>query len=116
MAQPAETVRAAKQTTLQRTLTLALNELGLDPALVAILEREDGPLAVQGVRGFTPRDTQAILRTLSVHDVGVLAALPVAGDPEVGRSLRLRLVTPGAKSLMAVPLRHQQRVYGILVI
>jgi signal transduction histidine kinase len=116
MAQPAESARAVKQTTLQRTLTMALNELGLDPAIVAILERDDGPLVVQGVRGFTPRDTQAILRTLSLPDVGLLSSTPPPGDGESGRSIRLRMITPGAKSLLAAPLRHQQRPYGILVI
>ena len=116
MAQPAESVRAAKQTTLQRTLTTALNELGLDPALVAILEHEEGPLVAQGVRGFTPRDLQAILRTLSLQEVGVLATAPPSTDGESGRSMRLRIITPGAKSLLAVPLQFKQRTYGLLVI
>jgi len=116
MAQPAESVRAAKQTTLQRTLTTALNELGLDPALVAILEREDGPLVAQGVRGFTPRDLQAILRTLSLQAVGVLASALPSADGESSRSIRLRIITPGAKSLLAVPLQFKQRTYGLLVI
>ncbi len=116
MGQPAESLRAAKQTTLQRTLTTALNELGLDPALVAILEREEGALVAQGVRGFSSRDIQAILRTLSLQDVGVLGPTPRTEDAETGRGVRLRIITPGAKTLLAVPLRYKQRAYGILVI
>src|SRR5207244_4521080 len=30
--------------------------------------------------------------------------------------IRLRLITPGALSLLAVPLRHMERTYGVLVI
>ena len=41
-----------KQTTLQRALTTALNELGADTALVGIFEVEGGPLSLQGCRGF----------------------------------------------------------------
>src|SRR5574341_387034 len=115
MAQAAESVRASNPTTLQRTLTAALNELGLDPALVAILERDQGPLVAQGYRGFTPRDAQAILRALSVQEVGLLAPLPTATEGEGGRAVRLRMITPGAKSLLAVSLRHKQRAYGVLV-
>src|SRR6185295_13911346 len=105
-----------KQTALQRTLTAALNELDLDPALVAILEREDGPLVAQAVRGFTIRDTQAIIRTFSSQDIGVFGSTPPTGDGETGRALRLRVITPGAKSLLAVPLRYKQRPFGLLVI
>ena len=56
---------AAKQSTLQKTLTAALNELGLDAALIAIQASEHGPLIAQMSRGVTPRDTQAIVRALS---------------------------------------------------
>jgi signal transduction histidine kinase len=115
MAQAAESLRASKQTTLQRTLTSALNELGLDPAVVAILERDQGPLVAQGSRGFTPRDVQAILRALSVQDAGLLAPPAATSEGESGRAVRLRMITPGAKSLLAVPLRHKQRSYGVLV-
>lgn len=104
-------VQAKAETHLQRTLTSTLNDLGVDSALTAIFHREQGPLVGHASRGFTPRDVQAILRTLSVQPV--TAAL---GDQAEGRTLRLRLITPGAKSLLAVPLRHKHRTYGFLVI
>lgn len=104
----------AKQTTLQRTLTSALNELELDPALLAVLERESGPLVLQFSRGFTPREAQAILRSLS-SQVLTLSPPPSPND-EPTKGIRLRLITPGAKSLLGVPLRYKERPYGVLVI
>ena len=115
---------APKQTTLQRTLTTALNELGAEAALVAICDRDDGPLTVQGARGFSPREVQAILRPLTVQEVSALSA-PVPDGRSGGRHMedgeslkaaRLRLITPAAKSLLAVPLRYRHRAYGVLII
>ena len=102
------------ETHLQRTLNSALNDIGSDSALAAIFHQEKGPLVGHAARGFTPRDVQAILRTLSTQP-------PPSGassghDQEGGRTLRLRLITPGAKSLLGIPLRHRNRAYGYLVI
>lgn len=105
-----------KQTTLQRALTTALNELGADTALVGIFEVEGGPLSLQGCRGFAPREAHAILRTLSTQDVDALYAPTVASDGESFRAMRLRMITPVAKTLLAVPLQHHQQTYGVLVI
>ncbi|MBX3301528.1 MAG: GAF domain-containing protein [Nitrospira sp.] len=106
--------KPAPETHLQRTLNVALNDIGSDSVLAAIFHQESGPLVEHASRGFTPRDVQAILRTLSNHRASVLAT--TGPDPEGGRTIRLRLITPGAKSLLAVPLRHFNRVYGCLVI
>jgi signal transduction histidine kinase len=105
-----------KQTTLQKTLTSALNELGLDAALIAIHTGDNGPLAAQVSRGLTPRDTQAILRALSLQEV-TTKSLEQSSRTEGGDSkvIRLRMITPGAKSLLAVPLQYQQRTYGMIV-
>lgn len=113
MASNAERARANKQTTLQRTLTTALNELGVESALVAIFDREGQPPVSQGCRGFSARETQAILRALAVLDP---TALRESGEDEGGRCVRLRILTPGSKSLLALPLKHRQRTYGFLVI
>ncbi|MGH7227798.1 MAG: ATP-binding protein, partial [Nitrospiraceae bacterium] len=102
-----------KQTTLQKTLTIALNELGLDAALAAIFDREDGPLVAQVSRGFSPREVQAILGALSAQEVGLSQA--PSGDGEL-KPIRLRLITPSAKPLLGVTLRHRERTYGVLVI
>ena len=106
----------SKQTTLQKTLTAALNELGLDAALVAIQTGDNGPLVAQVSRGLTPRDTQAILRALSLQDV-MAKSLETVNPSEGGESktIRLRMITPGAKSLLAAPLQYRQRTYGMLV-
>ena len=101
------------ETHLQRTLTSVLNELPVDAALAAVFHRDHGPLASHVARGFTPRDIQAILRTLSAP---AIAAAPTASDPEGGRTIRLRLITPGTKSLLGVSLLHRNRTYGFLVI
>jgi signal transduction histidine kinase len=114
MSPPVEQSKATAETHLQRTVTSVLNGLPADAALVAIFHQEEGPLTTQVHRGFTPRDVQSIVRTLSSHKV--LTTVPPANDPDASRTMRLRLVTPGAKSLLGMPLRHRQRTYGFLVI
>lgn len=116
MRHTAEYPRAGKPTTLQRTLTEALNELGVEAALVGIYDREGGPLTAQGFRGFSPREVLTILRTLSGQEASLLNASAQTGDGDAGRAVRVRMITPAAKSLLAVPLRHKQRIYGMLVI
>ncbi|MFO0705637.1 MAG: ATP-binding protein [Nitrospira sp.] len=111
---PAQQAKPSPETHLQRTLNTALNELGTDSALAAIFHQEQGPLIGHAARGFTPRDVQAILRTLSTHVATAQSAS--AQDQDATRTVRLRLITPGAKSLLALPLRHRQRTYGYLVI
>ncbi len=105
-----------KQTTLQRTLTTALNELGAETSLIGVFEVEGGPLSLQGCRGFAPREAQAILRTLSTQSVDALRASMLSSEGESFRAMRLRMITPVAKALLAVPLQHHQRTYGVLVI
>ena len=96
------------ETSLQRTLTSVLNELPVDAALAAVFHRDQGPLVGHAARGFTPRDIQAILRTLSAP---AIAAAPPANDQEGARTIRLRLITPGTKSLLGVSLLHRNRTY-----
>ncbi|TKS59293.1 MAG: hypothetical protein EWM72_02305 [Nitrospira sp.] len=114
MTTPAAQANPTPENHLQRTLNSALNDVAMDSALAAIFHQEKGPLVEHASRGFTPRDVQAILRTLSTQAAAVLA--PTSQDPDGGRTIRLRLITPGAKSLLGIPLRHLNRVYGYLVI
>lgn len=107
---------ASKQTTLQRTMTTALNELGVEAALVAIFDRQGGDLVIQGSRGFTHRETQAVLRILSDPELSRFTTVEGNGEREGQKAAQLRLITPSAKSLLAVPLRSRQRIYGVLVI
>jgi signal transduction histidine kinase len=109
-------VRAAKQTVLQRTLTSAINEVGAEAALIGILERHDGPLVLQGLRGFSAREAQAILRSLSAHESGTFSDSHRSEDGDTRQALRLRLITPAARSFLAIPLRHRQKPYGVLVV
>ena len=114
MTPPAEPAKSAAETHLQRTLTSVINGLPVDAALAAIIHQEQGPLTGHVTRGFTPRDVQAILRTLSSRTM--LTPVPASDESEPSRTVRLRLVSPGAKSLLSIPLRHRQRTYGFLVI
>ncbi|WP_455243492.1 ATP-binding protein [Petrachloros mirabilis] len=105
--------KPAPETHLQRTLTSVLTELPVDAAMAAIFHHEKGPLVGHSARGFTPREVHAILRTLSAPSL-----LP-NGSPqeqETGKTMRLRLITPGAKSLLGAPLKNRNRTYGFLVI
>jgi len=90
-----------------------LNELAVDSSMAAIFHRENGPLVGHAARGFTARDVQAILRTLSAP---ALIAAGSSQDQEGGKTLRLRLITPGAKSLLGMPLKYRNRTYGYLII
>ena len=112
---PTQTAAHSKppaETQLQRTLTSVLNDLPVDSALAAIFHRENGPLVGHAARGFTPRDVQAILRTLSTPSLVATGTQ----EPDGSRTMRLRMVTPGAKSLLGVPLKYRNRTYGFLVI
>jgi signal transduction histidine kinase len=104
--------KAPAETQLQRTLTSVLNDLPVDSAVAAIFHRENGPLVGHAARGFTARDVQAILRTLSTPSLGATGAQ----EPDGSRTMRLRMVTPGAKSLLGVPLKYRNRTYGFLII
>src|SRR5262245_7556481 len=101
------------ETFLQRTLTSVLNELPVDSAVAGIFHREQGPLVGHAARGFTALDVQAILRTLTAPSI---SENPPTGDHDGNRVMRLRLVTPGAKSLLGAPLKYHNRTYGFLVI
>jgi len=113
MAATAQPHKPPPETQLQRTLTSVLNELPVDAALAAIFHQEKGPVVGHAARGFTARDVQAILRTLSAPAVAEAAS---SKDQDGGRTMKLRLITPTAKSLLGVPLKHRNRTYGFLVI
>jgi len=114
MTTSAAQAKPTPETHLQRTLNSSLNDVPMDSALAAIFHQENGPLVEHASRGFTPRDVQAILRTLSTQAATALS--PANQDPDSGRTIRLRLITPGAKSLLGIPLHHLNRVYGYLVV
>ena len=111
-----EPVRTAKQTTLERTLTTALNELNAESALVGLLDRADGPLTLHALRGFTAREAQAIVRALPAQDLSGSNGSAVGAETDGHPAIRLRVITPAARSVTALPLRYRNRAYGVLVI
>ncbi|MDD9819885.1 MAG: ATP-binding protein [Nitrospira sp.] len=110
-------VRTTKQTALQRVVTLAVSDLGMD-VVVAIMSQLDGPLVSQVARGFSDREVRAVLRTLSAGNVGQSDGRLWGTRDEGAASggLQLRMVTPGYKNLLAVFLRDGKEVYGVLVV
>ncbi len=110
------TLPTQQQSTLQKILTSAVNEVGMEAALVAIMEHEGGPLIEQVSRGFTPREIRAILRALSLEELKSVSPRNTTDGTELNNVLRLRMVTPGTKVALALPLKFGGRVYGTLVL
>ncbi len=110
------TVPTKQQSTLQKILTSAVNEVGMEAALVAIMTLEGGPLVEQVSRGFSPREIRAILRALSLEELKSVSPKSTSGGAELSNVLRLRMITPGSKVVLALPLKFGGRVYGTLVL
>jgi len=99
---------------LTKTLTAALNELGSDIALIALKEDGFGPYVSASNRGFSPREAQAVLKALSVPEVGFDGA---ASNGEARpKAVRIRMTAPAHRSLLGIPLKLSRRVFGALVI
>lgn len=109
------TLATKQQSTLQKILTSVVNEVGMEAVLVAIMTHDGGPLVEQVSRGFSPREVRAILRALSMEDLKNLAVRNGAGG-ELESVLRIRMVTPGSKVALVLPLKFGGRVYGTLVL
>jgi signal transduction histidine kinase len=109
-------VATNQQTTLQKILTAAVNEIGMEGVLVAIMTHESGPLVEQVSRGFSPREIRAILRALSMEDLKSMPVRNGTGGAELDGVLRLRMITPGSKVALVLPLKFGGRVYGSLVL
>lgn len=105
--------KTASETHLQRTLTSVLNDLPVDAAMAAVFHQESGPLTAHAARGFTPREVHAILRTLAASPNVSPGSSP---ESETGKTMRLRMITPNAKSLLGAVLRYRNRTFGFLVI
>ncbi|HBP89719.1 MAG TPA: ATP-binding protein [Nitrospirales bacterium] len=109
------TLATRQQSTLQKILTSVVNEVGMEAVLVAIMTHDGGPLVEQVSRGFSPREIRAILRALSMEDLKSVAVRNGAGG-ELESVLRIRMVTPGSKTALVLPLKFGGRVYGALVL
>ncbi|MGP0590961.1 ATP-binding protein [Nitrospira sp. T9] len=109
------TLATKQQSTLQKILTSVVNEVGMEAVLVAIMTHDGGPLVEQVSRGFSPREVRAILRALSMEDLKSLAVRNGVGG-ELESVLRIRMVTPGSKVALVLPLKFGGRVYGTLVL
>lgn len=100
--------------TLTKTFNAALNELGSDMALIALKEDGFGPYFSQSNRGFSPREVQAVVKALSVPEVGFDGAAG-SGDARP-KAVRIRMTSPAHRSLLGVPLKLSRRVCGALVV
>ncbi len=109
------TLATKQQSTLQKILTSVVNEVGMEAVLVAIMTHDGGPLVEQVSRGFSPREVRAILRALSMEDLKSIAVRNGVGG-ELESVLRIRMVTPGSKVALVLPLKFGGRVYGTLVL
>lgn len=99
---------------LTKTFNTTLNELGSDMALIALKEDGFGPYLSQANRGFSPREVQAVVKALSVPEVGFDGA---AGNGNSRpKAVRIRMTAPAHRSLLGVPLRLSRRVCGALVV
>lgn len=105
----------SKQTTLQRILTTAVNELGMDTT-VAILNHADGPFAPQVTKGFSDREVQAVLRALSGGAWSTEKGSGRSNGVDLKGALNLRVVAPSSKNLLAVPLKDGTQLYGVVVL
>lgn len=110
------TVPTQQQSTLQKILTSAVNEVGMEAVLVAIMTHESGPLVHQVSRGFSPREIRAVLRGLSIEDLKGGTTKNGSDGVELDNVLRIRMVTPGTKVALILPLKFGGRVYGTLVL
>ena len=110
------TLPTKQQSTLQKILTSAVNEVGMEAALIAIMAHEGGPLIEQVSRGFSPREIRAILRALSLEELKSVSPRNTKEGTELNNVLRLRMVTPGTKVALVLPLKFGGRVYGTLVL
>lgn len=99
---------------LTKTFNAALNELGSDMALIALKEDGFGPYCSQSNRGFSPREVQAVVKALSVPEVGFDGAAG-SGDARP-KAVRIRMTAPAHRSLLGVPLKLSRRVCGALVV
>ena len=100
--------------TLTKTFNAALNELGSDMALIALKEDGFGPYFSQSNRGFSPREVQAVVKALSVPEVGFDGA---AGNGDARpKTVRIRMTAPAHRSLLGIPLKLSRRVCGALVV
>jgi len=110
------TLPTKQQSTLQKILTSAVNEVGMEAALVAIMAHDGGPLIEQVSRGFSAREIRAILRALSLEELKSVSPRNTREETELNNVLRLRMVTPGTKVVLALPLKFGGRFYGTLVL
>jgi signal transduction histidine kinase len=117
MAKRLETTLPTKQqSTLQKILTSAVNEVGMEAALVAIMAHDGGPFIEQVSRGFSAREIRAILRALSMEELKGGSSRNATNGSELNTVLRLRMITPGSKVALALPLKFEGLVYGTLIL
>lgn len=99
---------------LLKTFNASLSELGSEMSLITLREDGFGPFQSHAHRGFTPREIQAIVRALSHPEIGF--DRPSANGGDDMKPVHIRMTAPAHRSLLGIPLRHERRVCGAVVI
>lgn len=99
----------AKQTTLQQDLTKMLDDVPMGIGLIAASGRETKPFVAQAYRGLTPREIQALLRSIPFQAEGVSSKSDL---DETYSPLLLRIAAPSHKWMVSTLFKdaHQTSV------
>jgi signal transduction histidine kinase len=115
------TARAAPEQVLDAVLNAALDATRATQALIALVDRRNGELAIQRVagEGWTPEKREERLRTGSGVHEGIIGLVATTGQPyitgDVSRDPHYYPLMEGTRSELAVPLvRSRDRVAGVL--
>ncbi|MBM3477065.1 MAG: GAF domain-containing protein [Armatimonadetes bacterium] len=115
------TARAAPEQVLDAVLNAALDATQATQALIALVDRRNGELAIQRVagEGWTPEKREERLRTGSGVHEGIVGLVATTGQPyltgDVSQDPHYYPLIEGTRSELAVPLvRSRDRVAGVL--
>jgi len=115
------TARAAPEHVLEAVLNAAIDSTRATHALIALVDRRNGELAIQRAagEGWTPEKREERLRTgKGVHE-GIVGYVATTGEPyyagDVSQDPHYYPLIEGTRSELAVPLiRSRDRVAGVL--
>ena len=99
----------AKTTTLQQGLTKVLDDVPMGIGLIASSGHETEPLVTQAYRGLTPREIQALLRSIPFQAESIS---PNRDAAKADSPFRLRIAAPNHKWMVGTLFRnaHQMSV------
>ena len=102
-----------KLTTLQQNLTKILDAVPMGSGLIASSEDETECLVARAYRGLTPREIQALLRSMPNHT----NRISLSGDTAEGeRPFRVRIAAPSHKWMVGTLFRNMHETRSVLLI